>query len=65
MNTNPPDPEKDDGPTSIRTRCSRRTKRDWEWFADPFKTNEDALQALMIKAGVYEDMAHRPNFNRR
>jgi len=62
MGTNQPDPQKDDGRTSIRTRCSQRTKKDWEWFAEPYESNEDALQALLIQAGVYEEMSHRPNF---
>jgi len=62
MGTTEPTPKKNDGRTSIRTNCSQRTKRDWEWFADPYETNEDALQALLVKAGVYEEMAHRPNF---
>jgi len=51
-----------DKETSIRIRCSERTKRDWAWYREVYDDNEAALQALMEKKGVYEDMAHRPNF---
>lgn len=48
--------------TSIRVRCSERTKRDWEWFSTIYDTNEEALKALMEKKGVYDEMSHKPNF---
>ena len=51
-----------DDETSIRIRCSKRTKRDWAWFRSIYDTNEEALKALMEKKGVYDEMAHNPNF---